>query len=471
MASTATTPAPPRRVEPRIPPHSEEAERGVLGAILVEPERVLDLAVEIGLVPESFYSPRHRQLYELLIKMGQDGSPLDLLTLTERAKDLKVLDAVGGYEYLEKIAEDVPTSAHAHHYIDIVRQKHLFRCVIDRAREALELCYDQQEEADFVLDKVEQSFFDVSQNQLRQFSSWPETVKATMQTIDKIISDKRGITGVPTGFIDIDQNTKGLQPGDMIIIAARPSMGKTSLAMNMVENICTGNVYDKIKRPVAVFSLEMSSEALAKRMLCCKARVPFHNLFDGYAGRRDFPKLIAAADALSHSPIFVDDTPGLEPIELRARARRLKRKHDIQLIVIDYLQMMNFSMYAREGRQRETAAISGAIKAMAKELSVPVVVLSQLSRAPETRDRLAKPKLSDLRDSGSIEQDADVVCLLRRPCKYEADPEYTDTSLAILDVAKHRNGPTGEIRLNFTDELTLFENRAKGTDGNPPPSE
>ncbi|HMP73202.1 MAG TPA: replicative DNA helicase [Kiritimatiellia bacterium] len=466
MASAATnSPGAPRKLEPRIPPHSEEAERGVLGSILVDPERVLDLTLEAGLTPESFYSPRNRNLYELLVGMGRDNHPIDLLTVSERAKTAKLLEAIGGGENLEQLALEVPTTAHAHHYVDLVRQKELFRNVIDRAREAIELCYGEEEEATAVLDKVEQSFYSISENQHTPTSSWPATVKATMQTIDKIISDRKGITGVPTGFVDIDQYTKGLQPGDMIILAARPSMGKTSLAMNIAENVCTGNVYDKIKRPVAVFSLEMSSEALAKRMLCCKARVPFHHLFDGYAGKRDWPKLIEAADALSHAPLFVDDTPGLEPSALRARARRLKRKHDVQLIVIDYLQMMNSSAHSREGRQRETAAISGAVKAMAKELKVPVVVLSQLSRAPETRDRLAKPKLSDLRDSGSIEQDADVVCLLRRPCKYPDDPETTDKSLAILDVAKHRNGPTGEIRLNFIDELTLFENRAKGTDG------
>ncbi|MCB1070035.1 MAG: replicative DNA helicase [Verrucomicrobia bacterium] len=467
MASTAGQDKPVRRGEP-VPPHSLEAERAVLGSILIDAERVLDLSIERGLSEDSFYAPQNRALYGLLRRMHDEHKPCDLVATHIRAGELKLLDQIGGVEYLEELFDNTPTAARAGHFVDVVRQKHLLRTILDRARIAMDLCYDEEDEADRILDRVEQSFYDISENQINTMEDWAETVSSTMKELHRIIDDKRGITGVPTGFLDLDNKTKGFQPGDMIIIAARPSMGKTSLAMNIAENVATGDVSDKKKRKVAVFSLEMSTGALAKRMLCSRAGVPYHKLFDSYVGKNQNEKLMSAASVLAKADIFVDDTPGLEPTELRAKARRLKKRHEIDLIVIDYLQMMNFSTYAREGRQRETAAISGAIKAMAKELHVPVIVLSQLSRAPETRDRLAKPKLSDLRDSGSIEQDADVVCLLRRPCKYPDDEESGDTKLAILDVAKHRNGPTGEVRLNFEDELTRFETRYHGTDGSPP---
>ena len=250
----------------------------------------------------------------------------------------------------------------------------------------------------------------------------------------------------------------------MVIIAARPSMGKTSLAMNIAENVAMGVGPDHAPKPVAIFSLEMPRESLVRRMLCSRANIGGSALRGGFVSPDMHNRLVRAASDLTDAPIYVDDSAGLEAVELRARARRLKKKYDVQLIVVDYLQMLNYSDLAREGRQRETAAISGALKAMAKELRVPVLVLSQLSRAPETRDKTAIPKLSDLRDSGSIEQDADVVMLLRRPCKYKDDPEFTDKRLAIVDIAKHRNGETREIRLNFMDETTRFENRQEGVD-------
>jgi replicative DNA helicase len=256
----------------------------------------------------------------------------------------------------------------------------------------------------------------------------------------------------------------GLQPSDLIVLAARPSMGKTSLALNIAENIALG-ARKLDPRPVAVFSLEMSAESLVRRMICCHARVSAQELSSGRIGAPEHSQLITAADTLRQAPIYVDDTAGLEAMDLRARARRLKRKYGIQFIVVDYLQLMNYSKFAAEGRQRETAAISQALKGMAKELKVPVLVLSQLSRAPETREKTAVPKLSDLRDSGAIEQDADVVMLLRRPCKYKDDKEAGDLRLSIVDIAKHRNGATGEVRLDFEDRYTKFSNRQEGVDG------
>ncbi|HMO05272.1 MAG TPA: replicative DNA helicase [Kiritimatiellia bacterium] len=442
----------------RIPPHSEEAECGILGSILVEAERVIDLAIERQISPASFYNPQHRVLFEQMLGLREQNKPIDLITLVDRLGALQLLDKVGGIPALQSIIDSTPTAAHVEYYIDIVRDKYLLRTVIDKSREAIDECYRQEKDADFLLDQVEQTFYDIANDRPQKIPPWNLLIKESMRKIDQAIQEKREITGVPTGFTDLDKATSGLQPGDMFIIAARPSMGKTSLAMNIVEHVATGNNALRVKLPVAVFSLEMSTESLVKRMLCSRARISMKNLSEGYVSREKHDHLVRAADELSAARIFVDDTPGLEPIELRARARRLKKNEDIQLIVIDYLQMMNYSKFAREGRQREVAGISNALKGMAKELSVPVVVLSQLSRAPENRD--GKPKLSDLRDSGSIEQDADVVGLLRRPNRYADEDNREDPSLAILDIAKQRNGPTGEIKLTFVDDITRFENRA-----------
>jgi replicative DNA helicase len=425
---------------------------------MVEADRIIDLAIERQIGAESFYNPQHQVLFEHMLALRDQNRPVDMITLVERLQSLNMIDRVGGISAIQRIIDSTPTAAHAEYYIDIVRDKYLLRTVINRAREAIDECYRQEKEADFLLDQVEQTFYDISHNRQQKIPDWKQTIKEGMRKIDIAIQEKREITGVPTGFIDLDKLTSGLQPGDMFIIAARPSMGKTSLAMNIVEHAATGNNALKQRIPVAVFSLEMSTESLVKRMLCSRAGISMKNLSEGFVSREKHDHLVRAADELSEAEIFVDDTPGLEPIELRARARRLKKNKNIGLIVIDYLQMMNYSIFAREGRQREVAGISGALKSMAKELGVPVIVLSQLSRAPEARD--GKPKLSDLRDSGSIEQDADVVGLLRRPNRYADDDNREDPTLAILDIAKQRNGPTGEIRLTFVDEITRFENRA-----------
>ncbi len=444
----------------RIPPYSEEAERGVLGSALLDATRVIDLCVERRLVPDSFHVPAHQLLFELLVDMNNAGQVIDLLTVGERLETAELINKVGGREYLLQLVDFTPTAAHAEHYIEIVRQKHLLRTIIDCSRSAIDKCYAEEENADEVLSETEQSFFDIGEQDSRGVAKWPELVRHAMEDIEDMFQNQRGITGVSTGYKDLDKTLLGLQKGDMIIIAARPSMGKTSLAMNIAEKVALGDVKDKQPRPVAVFSLEMSREQLVRRMICCRARVSSHKLSGGFVSQVNHGHLMQAADALIKAPMYLDDTAGLTAVELRARARRLKKRFDIQLIVVDYLQLLHYPQYAAEGRQRETAAISGALKAMAKELRIPVIVLSQLSRAPETRDKRAVPKLSDLRDSGSIEQDADVVGLLRRPCKYPDDPDSGDEKLAILDIAKHRNGPTGEVRLHFEDDFTRFEDRA-----------
>ncbi|MCE9613711.1 MAG: replicative DNA helicase [Lentisphaerae bacterium] len=451
----------------RLPPCSEEAERGVLGSVLLDASRVMDLCITAQLVPESFHVPAHRMIYEALVDMHQQGGVIDVLTATERLQTLGRLEQVGGATALDRLIDSTPTAAHADYYIDIVRQKHLLRLVIDCARRTEQEAYEAEDGADLVLSRAEQAFLDITEGRHGDNVPWPEAVKGTMDHIERVLHMHRGLTGLSSGFLNLDAMLQGLRVGEMIVIAARPSMGKTSLAMNIAENVALGkNDPDRMARPVGIFSLEMSYEALVLRMLCSHAGVPSFELARGMiAAGQAHRKLTTAASVLMKAPIYLDDTGGLDIMELRARARRMRKRYGVEMIVIDYLQMLHSRDYARQGRQIETAHVSGNLKAMAKELKVPVIVLSQLSRAPEQRDKLGKPKLSDLRDSGAIEQDADVVCMLRRPCKYEDDPEHEDRSLAIVEVAKHRNGPTGEVQLNFEDEYTRFSDRARGVDG------
>lgn len=447
----------------RLPPYSEEAERGVLGASLLDAVRVMPLAVERGLQPDAFHVPAHQTLFEVILGMVHEGRPVDLLTVGDRLRDLKQLDAVGGQAFLEGLVDSTPTAAHAEYYVDIVRQKFILRAILDRAREAMDQCYLSEDTADSLLNNVEQSFFEIKAMQKTAITPWPDLIKEAMTEIETIVQLKRGITGIASGFRDLDGLLMGFQPGDMVVLAARPSMGKTSLALNMAENIALGLV-DQVPRPVAVFSLEMSKEQLVRRMICSRAGVSSSKLRGGFISKEHHGLLTQAASELAKAPIYLDDSAGLEGLELRSRARRLKDKYKIEFIVVDYLQMLNYPQFAREGRQRETAAISGALKAMAKELRIPVLVLSQLSRAPEQRSEQAVPRLSDLRDSGAIEQDADVVLMLRRPSRYAEADEQVDERLAVVEVAKHRNGPTGIVEMNFDTDYTRFSDRARGVD-------
>ena len=458
----------------RVPPHSTEAERGVLGSVLLDAasdSRVLDLCTENGITPESFFSPANRLLFETLIEMSHAALTIDPLTLNERLRTLNRLDDIGGTAYIQALIDETPTAAHAEYYINIVRQKHLLRSVISCARDAERRCFDEAVSADLILGEVEQQFLGIADRRDGTGLTWPQAINNTMGHIDRLFSLGPGaVSGLPTGFANLDKKLKGLRNGEMLVLAARPSMGKTSLAMNIAECVSLGkDIYGRPMKgdnarphPVAVFSLEMSTESLAMRMLCGFAGVPGFQIDQGLINPKKInQQLTGAASKLGKAPIYVDDTGGLDVMDMRARARRMKKRYKIELIVIDYLQLCNCREFAKQGRQIETSQISGQIKAMAKELNLPVLVLSQLSRAPEQRgDKTNKPKLSDLRDSGAIEQDADVALLLRRPCKAQGDPEFEDKRLAIVDVAKHRNGPTGEVRLDFDDGLTRFGDRA-----------
>ena len=458
----------------RTPPHSAEAERGVLGAILLDAERVADLCTVSGLVPDAFFVPAHRILFETLLGMAHDGVAIDAVTVSDRLRAIERLDAVGGTQALEALIDATPTAAHAEYYIDIVRQKFLLRSVIACAQQAEQTCYDGDMSADLVVSQAEQAFLGITEHQHGAIVPWSSAIKETVAQLDRLFAmGPGGFSGLSTGFRNLDKMLRGLRPGEMTVLAARPSMGKTSLAMNICECVALGQNASGIKQKgdlgkpqaVGIFSLEMSQESLAMRMLCSRANVATFQLDSGLGNAREVStRLTRAASILSKAPLYVDDTGGLDVMELRARARRMCRKNDVKLIMIDYLQLLNCREMAKQGRQLETSRISSEIKSMAKELKIPVIVLSQLSRAGE-REKNSKPKLSDLRDSGAIEQDADVVLLLRRPCRMgnidasDANSDAMDKTLAIVDIAKHRNGPVGEVRLNFEDSFTRFTDR------------
>jgi replicative DNA helicase len=449
----------------RIPPHSHEAEQGVIGCILLDAERALDFCIERKLSAESFHIPAHRSIYDVLVSMSSAGEPVDVLTVTQKLRDTGQLERVGGAVELDRIIDATPTAAHAEYYISLVREKHILRSVIDWARAAERQCIGATDSADTVLSDIEQRLLGITDTEHGRMVPWAESVKLAMEHIEKVFLTKTGIYGLSTGFRNLDKVLMGMKRAEMIIIAARPSMGKTSLAMNIAENVALGKLSQDGSHAVGIFSLEMSREALLVRMLCSHARVSTHKISEGYVSANEaHGPLTQAASALSKVSIHLDDTGGLDVLELRARARRMKQKYNIELVVVDYLQLLHSKEHSRQGLQVETAAISGHLKTMAKELDLPVLALSQLSRAPDTRDKSGTPRLSDLRDSGAIEQDADVVCMLRRPCRYPEDELAGDVTLAIVDIVKQRNGPTGEVHLNFEEEFTRFADRAGGGD-------
>ena len=470
--------------EMRTPPSNVEAERAVLGSILLDAvgrsgDRVMDVCLTGGVTAETFYDPRNRTLYGVMLEMNRASKPLDALTLMEELRVTGRLEAVGGVGYVESLIDQVQTTANAEYYLSIIRGKHLRRTMIERAARVVEKCYDESEYPDpqTVLGEAEKDFLEIGTHGDRTMP-WSAAVEDSFRRIDKMFSSN-GMTfeGLSTGLTHLDEKLQGLKPSEMIVIAARPSVGKTSLAMNIAESAALGQMttlkgsgYPPVavdggkRHPVLIFSLEMPVEALTKRMVSGRAHINMWKLNRNMCAKSEkevmTQNLFQAVGELKSAPIYVDDSAGLDIMDLRARARRAKKAHGIELIVIDYLQLCRCNEKAKQGRQLEVSEISQQIKAMAKELKIPVVVLSQLSRANEQRgDKFEKPKLSDLRDSGAIEQDADVVFLLRRPSRNSLDPESGDEQLAIIDVAKNRNGEIGEVRVNFVREYTRFEDR------------
>lgn len=449
----------------RVLPNSMDAEMAVLGAMLLSPQEA-GSQVQERLTADHFYYAAHQVIYREISALLDAMQAVDNVTLTQRLQDKNLLEEIGGPVYLADLISRVPTTASVEHYIDIVEEKYLLRRLISAAHDVISRSFEQQDDVKGWVDEVEQQIFNITaERSAKGVIHVKDLLPDAVRSIEQLF-DARGLTGLSTGFRDLDKLTAGLHPGNVFVIAARPSMGKTSLAMNIAENVAIDQ-----GKAVGVFSLEMSAEELVKRMLCSRGRVNLRALSGGFMDRnRDFGKLTGAASELMKAPLFVDDTAGMTIHQIRARARRMKMKDDIQLVVIDYLQLMRAPSRRAEGsRQVEISDISSGVKALAKELRIPVIVLSQLNRQPEQREE-GKPKLSDLRESGSIEQDADVVGLLVRPEVYadNEDERAEKRGKASLYIAKQRNGPTGEVPLTFLGEYTRFENEAKIEDADVP---
>src|SRR6266571_6068348 len=449
----------------RTPPHSIDAEQGVLGSMLISPRETIAECVE-KINEEYFYVPAHRTIYNVLVDLWNTGQAIDLITFTQVLRDRHLLDSVGGAAFVTSLFTFVPTAANVGYYLDIVRDKYILREIISAATESVRRAYEEQDEVNNLLDEVEQRIFAVGDDRFKgQLLSMKDQVMEAIESIEKLYQNRGGITGLSTGFPELDRMTNGMHAGELIVIAARPSMGKTALAMNIVEHVAVNQ-----KLPVGVFSLEMSGQQLVQRLLCSRAHVNLAKVRGGFLGERDFPNLTAAASKLAEAKIYIDDSSSLNILELRAKARRLKAQQDIQLIAIDYLQLVtSSSRRAQDNRQLEITEISAGLKALAKELKIPVIVVAQLNRQPEQRSG-GKPRLSDLRESGAIEQDADLVGLLLRPSFYEEkeDDDKADSKIveetaeeADLIIAKQRNGPIGNVPLTFFKHFTRFETRAR----------
>ncbi|NOS68427.1 MAG: replicative DNA helicase [Verrucomicrobia bacterium] len=452
----------------RLPPHSNEAEQGVLGCVLLSPNECMGQCIEkLKGGAEVFYDLRHQTIYSALVEMYDKRDAIDIITLQQRLKDSQLLDQIGGIAYLNALQDSVPSAANLTYYVDIVEEKALLRKMIHTCTDVVSRVYDHQGEVDQLLDEVERDILKMSESRAEGgMQPVKNLVHTAIGMVEKYFNRQGEIGGLATGFTDLDRMTDGMHGGEMIVIAARPSMGKTSLAMCIAEHAVLN-----VRVPVGVFSLEMTAESLVLRTLCSNARVNLRQIREGFMTESDFPKLTNTAGRLSGAPLFIDDSPGLSILQLRARARRMWQQHGIKLFVIDYLQLLHStSRRAQENRQQEIAEISSGIKALAKELSVPVIVLSQLNRELE-KDKNRKPRLSDLRESGSIEQDADLVGLLYKPSSDDEDTPAADEADGLpvnLLIAKQRNGPTGDVHLTFLKPYTRFESAAKVSDDDVP---
>ncbi len=440
----------------RTLPHNLEAERSVLGAILLHND-AFNLAAEV-IDSRDFFRDAHRRIFDKMVKLSERGDAIDLVTLKDELTRSGEIEEVGGPSYIAALVDGVPRSTNVEHYARIIKEKATLRSLIFSANKILATAYEAEEDADVILDQAEHAIFAIADDKVRDgFVSLRDLAQGSLETIEKLHARKELVTGVPTGFTDLDELTSGLQASDLIIVAGRPSMGKTSLVLNMAQHVGT-----KTNMTVGLFSLEMSKEQLFLRMLTSEARIDAHRLRGGFLGERDWGRLAQAIGTLSDAKIFIDDSPSIGVLEMRAKCRRLKSEHGLHLVIVDYIQLMQ-GRGRFENRTLEVASISRSLKGLAKELSVPIVVLSQLSRAPESRSD-HRPQLSDLRESGALEQDADVVMFIFREDQYadkNAPPADTQ-GVAELIVGKQRNGPVGVVKLAFIREFTRFENLASG---------
>ncbi len=440
----------------RLPPHSIEAEQCVLGGILLD-NTVLPKIIEI-LSPDDFYKEAHAILYRALLDLFEKNEPQDLVTVHNYLKAKGQLDAIGGPAYLAELSETLPMAFNVTAYAKIVRNKAILRRLIQKTSFIAEMAYEEVGDIDEILEAAEAAIFEISQSKINQsFAPIKGILKSSIKKLESLYERKELITGIPTGFTELDHMTAGFQPSDLIIIAGRPSMGKTAFALNIAQYAAIEHAI-----PVAIFSLEMSKEQLALRMLCSEAKVNAQKVRTGFLAESDWPKLIRAVGHLSEAKIFIDDTPDLSVLEMRAKARRLKSEHNLGLVIVDYLQLMR-GRHGAERREQEISEISRSLKAMAKELNVPVVALSQLNRKVEDRPN-KRPQMSDLRESGAIEQDADVIAFIYRDEVYrkpKEDEENPNKGIAEIIVGKQRNGPTGTIKLAFIARYSCFANLAR----------
>ncbi|MGD0276440.1 MAG: replicative DNA helicase [Syntrophales bacterium] len=437
----------------KVPPQNLDAEQSILGGILLD-NQALNSALEI-LQANDFYSEAHRRIFQAIVELSEKNDPCDLITLSNLLKDKKLLDKSGGMAYLASLVDNVPSAANVSHYAKIVKEKSIFRGLIGTATEIIQKSYNSGADVDEVLDEAEHAIFEISENKIKpSFFPFKTIIKESIKHVERLYERKELITGVPTGFEKIDDLTSGLQNSDLVIIAGRPSMGKTAFALSIAK-------YASIEAgiPVAVFSLEMSKEQLALRMLSSEAKVDSQRIRKGFLGATDWERLIEAANRLSESPIFIDDTPAITVLEMKAKARRLKADTGLGLIILDYLQLMRSGAY-RDSREQEISEISRSLKALAKELALPVVALSQLNRKVEDRTN-RRPQMADLRESGAIEQDADVIAFIYRDEVYNRSEDNPDKGIAEIIIGKQRNGPTGIVKLGFLEKYTSFENLAR----------
>ncbi len=449
MADTAVATA------ERTLPHNLEAERSVLGAILVHND-AFNLAAQV-IDSQDFYRDAHRRIFDRMVALNERHDAIDFVTLKEELARAGELDEVGGPAYVASLADGVPRATNVEYYARIVKEKSTLRNLIYAASKIVTNAYEADQESDLILDEAESAIFAVADDRLKSgFVAMRDLVKDSFPKIEKLFEQKRLITGVPTGFVDLDEMTRGLQGGDLVIVAARPSMGKTSLVLNIAQYVAA--LGDQV---VGFFSLEMSKESLFLRLLTSEAQIDGHRLMSGAIGGNDYHRISHALEKLNAMKLFIDDTANVGVLEMRAKSRRLQSEHGLNLLVVDYIQLMS-GRGRFENRTLELASISRSMKGLAKELNVPIVVLSQLSRAPEARSD-HRPQLSDLRESGALEQDADVVILIYRDDVYNKDPNSPDAGTAELILAKQRNGPTGIVRLAFLREQTRFANLAQGS--------
>jgi len=432
----------------KVPPQNLEAEQSVLGAILLDND-ALNKVLEI-MTEEDFYKGAHHKIFSAMVDLDDQNEPVDLITLTDYLRGKNELEEVGGAVYLTSLVNSVPTSANVKYYSKIVHERALLRNLISVATEIITSGYETTGQVDDLLDFAESRIFGISEKKIKpSFFPVKDIVRESFETIERLYDKKERITGIPTGFKDLDDLTSGFQPADLIVIAGRPSMGKTAFSLGIAQNAAIIH-----RQPVAIFSLEMAKEQLVLRMLCSESRVDSHKLRSGYLGKTDWPLLTAAAGTLTEAPIFIDDSPAISILEMRAKSRRLKAEHGLSMIIVDYLQLMR-GRGDSDTREQEISDISRSLKALAKELRVPVIALSQLSRAVETRGGERKPVLADLRESGAIEQDADVVIFIYRKEVY--NPSEENKGLAEIMISKQRNGPVGTVMLTFRDRYTRFE--------------